>query len=795
MPVSLRAEVTVRTHEDGLAALDALAPGWDRLAARSGLPHLSRAWAGAFLAHRLAPGEGWCALAAEAAGETLGVAVLVRSPHPRLGARRPRFRAPHDDHTWSGDVLLRREGARDVLGALLAALAAREPGLFSVTLPLVRASSPTLAALEGGSPFGVAVAAPAGLRSHAPVPASADALRAALGPQFRRNLRKASNRLGARGGARFVPAAEATAEHLAAFLALEASGWKGRGGTAIASDPALAAYYATLVRRLAAEGLLEWHVLDVDGAPAAMHLAARAGRTLTLAKIAYDERLSTLSPGNLLFERTLLREADARTADEVDCLTDMPWHRNWALAREPYRRVEVFPRRPLALAAGWAPAAARAAARSSPAVVRLARALRGEGSPAPARDGAEAPPGARRLLCVMRWPLGGIRTHLLYAYPRLFLAGWTATFVAPAGEAFDALARDLAGVPGAEFVPAPPGGGEARLAPVVRRLLAGGRFALVHSQGLGAAAQVEVARASLSFTGPRVPHVVTSHDVFPPAGPPPRRERLRRAALARLLARADAIVHVTDDARENLLEHLPRLRRSRARHVTIPHGVVVRAPPPADDAGTALRAAAGLPPDAFVLGFFGRFMEQKGFLPLLDALADVLRDGPPRLVRLVAVGSGDFEPEYRREVEARGLRDAVRFLPFAPDPAPLLRGVDLVVMPSLWEAAGLLAMEALVLGVPLLASDCPGLREVVRGTPALVARAGDRAAWADAIRRAAAHPPLEASRAFAREARRRYDAVASGEALRALLDEVSTARGPRRPRGRAGAASPGAGGS
>jgi glycosyltransferase involved in cell wall biosynthesis len=394
----------------------------------------------------------------------------------------------------------------------------------------------------------------------------------------------------------------------------------------------------------------------------------------------------------------------------------------------------------------------------------------------------------------MRWPLGGIRTYLLYAYPRLFLAGWRATFLAPAGPAFDALAKDLADVPGAEFVAAP-ATGRAPLARTTRAGLASGRFDLVHSQGLGAAAQVEAARASLAATGPRVPHVVTSHDVFPPGPPPCAAERVRRAVFGRLLARADAIVSVTEDARADLLAHLPAVARGRARLVTIPHGVVVPAARPGDAAAVDARAREGLPPDAFLLGFFGRFMEQKGFLPLLDALEDVLAAPAPRPVRLLAVGSGDHEPEYRRAVEAKGLSQAVRFLPFEPSPAPLLRAVDLVVMPSLWEAAGLLAMEALVLGVPLLASDCPGLREVVRGTPARTARAGDRAAWADAIRRAAEDPRAAEARAYAPVARKRYDAVASGEALRALLGEVSTRRASRRARGRASGAGRGTGGS
>jgi len=250
--------------------------------------------------------------------------------------------------------------------------------------------------------------------------------------------------------------------------------------------------------------------------------------------------------------------------------------------------------------------------------------------------------------------------------------------------------------------------------------------------------------------------------------------------LARLLARADAVVSVTDDARANLVEHLPRLARG-VRLETIPHGIALPAgalPPKAD-----LRGPLGLSPDVALVGFLGRFMEQKGFLPLLGAI-ERLRSAPPRRpFCLVAVGSGDFEPQYKREVERRGLSSCVRFLPFVADAGPVLRALDLVAMPSLWEAAGLLAMEALVAGTPLIASDCLGLREVVRGTPARTAPPGDEAAWAEALRSAIDAPFAEEARAFVPAARERFDVARSAASLSALLAEVSGAPGPPGGRG------------
>ena len=63
---------------------------------------------------------------------------------------------------------------------------------------------------------------------------------------------------------------------------------------------------------------------------------------------------------------------------------------------------------------------------------------------------------AKRVLSVMLHPLGGIRTYILYNYPAA-QAGYQFTFVAPAGDHFDSLRRELQALSGAEFVAVPVG--------------------------------------------------------------------------------------------------------------------------------------------------------------------------------------------------------------------------------------------------------------------------------------------------------------------------------------------------
>ena len=63
----------------------------------------------------------------------------------------------------------------------------------------------------------------------------------------------------------------------------------------------------------------------------------------------------------------------------------------------------------------------------------------------------------------------------------------------------------------------------------------------------------------------------------------------------------------------------------------------------------------------------------------------------------------------------------------------VIKGVDLVAMPSLWEACGLLGMEALAAGVPIVGTSCIGLNEVLEGSPASIVPPGDAMALAGKI--------------------------------------------------------------
>jgi glycosyltransferase involved in cell wall biosynthesis len=368
-------------------------------------------------------------------------------------------------------------------------------------------------------------------------------------------------------------------------------------------------------------------------------------------------------------------------------------------------------------------------------------------------------------------PVGGIRSYIRYNYPMLQKAGYRFTFLAPDIAAFAEFQTEFKSWEGTEFVKAPSQGDKNRLWPTVRRLLRQGRFALIHSQGLTAG--VHCAAANLRL---RAPHILTLHDVI-------RENQFTgvKAApslwiIGSLLNRIEFIVAPSDDARENHLRYMPRLGRGRCRMVTIPHGIPLRHFDVSDTIGNPpLRTRLSLGRDVYLLGFLGRFMEQKGFLFLVEALERLLADKPPpRPVHLLAVGSGDCLVNYRWELD-RFPRAAgcITFLEQVPNVAPILQELDLLVMPSLWESFGLLAGEAMCMGIPVLGTNCIGLREVLRDTPSVTVPVADARALASAIDRAIRSPWTDAARQFVPEARKRFDVGPRTERLVELFDELT----------------------
>jgi glycosyltransferase involved in cell wall biosynthesis len=114
----------------------------------------------------------------------------------------------------------------------------------------------------------------------------------------------------------------------------------------------------------------------------------------------------------------------------------------------------------------------------------------------------------------------------------------------------------------------------------------------------------------------------------------------------------------------------------------------------------------------FVITNIGRHEYQKGQRYLLEALIN-LRTKYSNIVLLIAGRSGSSSAELKRIRDTSGLGDSIRFLGHCENIPEILAATDLFVLPSLFEGLSGALIEAMALGLPVIASDIPPNREIL----------------------------------------------------------------------------------
>jgi CelD/BcsL family acetyltransferase involved in cellulose biosynthesis len=386
-------EMTVRYEQrslvlerDGIRVEAAQSPAqlndiaWNDLAISSqrSNPMLSHAWVSSFFEHRLTASDSWVVLLAFSSGELVGVAPIIIGTRSILRFGPRCLRTPADDHTPSVDFLTKRDGEKEILAALIDATSMCCGKNFALFMNRIPEQSPTVAGTLSEMNSVRVITDFDGIGSFLPIKGTFDDYIGNLSSNFRKNLRKASRKLGKLTDVefRFLTGDDISEECLDIFTGIESSGWKGREGGAIASSPTLLAFYKTLSDRLHRAGWLEWHFLEVAGKTIAGQMAIRMGRTLVVNKISYDEDYSDVSPGNMLFLETVCRCFQDGDIDEINCLTDMPWHRNWRMNQRKYYNVHLFPNRSVSILLGEMPRRMRDALLRLPVMGPVLRSLK-----------------------------------------------------------------------------------------------------------------------------------------------------------------------------------------------------------------------------------------------------------------------------------------------------------------------------------------------------------------------------------------------------------------------------------
>lgn len=236
----------------------------------------------------------------------------------------------------------------------------------------------------------------------------------------------------------------------------------------------------------------------------------------------------------------------------------------------------------------------------------------------------------------------------------------------------------------------------------------------------------------------------------------------------------------------------------RRRTILVHPGVALeRFDPSALPTPDEARRVLGLPSEGPVIGIVGRLERWKGIHVLVGALPQVLEEHPDAHCVVVG-GPHALEPDYPRKLEERivelGLGDRCTLVGQQRNVPEWMQAMDVVVHASEDEPFGMVVVEAMALGKPVVAADSGGPTEIItNGKDGLLAPYGDEAALASAIHRYLEDPVYATS--IGREAQRRaadFSTQRYTQNLIAAIRDVCGARTPsrrssrrsRRPRGR-----------
>jgi len=125
----------------------------------------------------------------------------------------------------------------------------------------------------------------------------------------------------------------------------------------------------------------------------------------------------------------------------------------------------------------------------------------------------------------------------------------------------------------------------------------------------------------------------------------------------------------------------------------------------------AKRCSLGIPSDALVVGSIGRLVKLKGWTYLIHSASLVLRQEPD--VYFVIIGDGKLMDQLKYQAEQAGISSHVVFTGGRSDVEELLLSLDLFVSSSLKEALPTVVLESMAAGIPIVATNIPGTRDLI----------------------------------------------------------------------------------
>ena len=194
------------------------------------------------------------------------------------------------------------------------------------------------------------------------------------------------------------------------------------------------------------------------------------------------------------------------------------------------------------------------------------------------------------------------------------------------------------------------------------------------------------------------------------------------------------------------LNRRPAARLSRKKALLIHNAITLDrfTRPIPHDKIAARRQELGISPNDLVVGSVGRLRKEKGYSVLIDS-ASIVKEHLPN-VKFLIVGDGELWEPLHRKANRMGLAETVIFTGARQDVEIMYRLMDLFVLPSLWEGLPTVVLESMACGVPVVATDIPGTRELIQhGQTGWLAQPGDPHSLATTILNALSNPSQRSS--------------------------------------------------
>ncbi len=246
----------------------------------------------------------------------------------------------------------------------------------------------------------------------------------------------------------------------------------------------------------------------------------------------------------------------------------------------------------------------------------------------------------------------------------------------------------------------------------IRRYIVQGEYDIVHTHLFPCNYWTSIA-SKMIFKG-KPKFITTEHSTHNK-----RRDKPYFRPIERLIySNYDTIISISESTQKNLISWLKP--KAKSKFVVVDNGInlddFVNAEPYKK---TELKGR--FDESTKLLCMVGSFSRQKDQATAIRALSDL-----PRGIFLVLVGDGPLRQENERLAKHLKVDERVEFLGIRKDVPRIFKTSDIVIVSSHWEGFGLVAAEGMAAGKPVIASDVPGLAEVVKGAGVLFEKGDEK---------------------------------------------------------------------